>query len=162
MHKANERFVVKVRPGQAGGAETKRGSNRQVVYTWPSRKSLDSIMAKVKAISQQGTHQSLANLLNLINPVLRGWTNYFRHGVSKATFHYLNHYTWVRVVGWLRRKHPRTDWKSLRRRYFGNRWRLNEAGVDLYDTRAVPVSRYRYRGRRIPTPWEDWKTVTAT
>lgn len=70
--------------------QTKRGSNRQVVYTWPSRKSLDSIMAKVKAISQQGTHQSLANLLNLINPVLRGWTNYFRHGVSKATFHYLN------------------------------------------------------------------------
>jgi RNA-directed DNA polymerase len=41
--------------------------------------------------------------------VLRGWTNYHRHGVSKATFGYLRHFTWLRVVRWLRRKHPRAN-----------------------------------------------------
>lgn len=44
----------------------------RIVYTWPSRKAFASIMAKVKAISKQGTHQSLADLLCQINVVLRG------------------------------------------------------------------------------------------
>jgi RNA-directed DNA polymerase len=116
----------------------------------------------VKAISRQGTHQSLADLLSQINLALRGWTTYFRHGVSKATFHYLNHYTWRRVIGWIRRKHRRANWKVLRRRYFHYGWRLDHDGVDLFDTRAVPVTRYRYRGRKIPTPWDEWNTLTAT
>ena len=52
-----------------------------------------------------------------INVALRGWTIYFRHSVSKQTFNYLDHYTWHRVVGWLRREHRRATWKSIRRRY---------------------------------------------
>jgi RNA-directed DNA polymerase len=139
----------------------KRGTNQLVVYTWPSKKALASIMAKVKALSRQGTNQTLANLLVQVNWALRGWANYFRHGVSKATFHYLNHYTWFRVVGWLRRKHLRANWQFLRRRYFSNGWQLGQDGVKLFDTRAVPVTRYRYRGKKIPTPWDEWKTILA-
>ncbi|MFD8708560.1 group II intron maturase-specific domain-containing protein [Kitasatospora sp. NPDC059648] len=30
--------------------------------------------------------------------VLRGWCNYFQHGVSKSTFSYLDHFTWWRIV----------------------------------------------------------------
>jgi RNA-directed DNA polymerase len=138
--------------------QTKPGSAKLNVYTWPSRKALTSIMAKVKTLTRQGTNQSLADLLRQLNPALRGWSNYFRHGVSKATFHYLNHYTWRRVVGWLRRKHLRANWKLLRRRYFNNGWQLGQDGVALFDTRAVSVTRYRYRGQRIPTPWDEWKT----
>jgi RNA-directed DNA polymerase len=142
--------------------QTKPGTNKKAVYTWPSRRSLSSIMAKVKAIFRQGTHQSLADLLRQVNLALRGWTTYFRHGGSSRTFSYLNHYTWQRVVGWIRRKHRRANWKFLRRRYFGNRWHLADGGVTLFDTRKVPVIRYRYRGKKIPTPWDDWKTITAT
>lgn len=140
----------------------KGGSNKQVVYTWPSKKALASIMAKVKTISKQGTHQPLADLLHQLNLALRGWTAYFRHGVSKATFHYLNHHTWRRVVGWIRRKHRRATWRFLRRRYFSNGWRIAHDGVSLFDTRAVTVTRYRYRGTKIPTPWDEWNTITAT
>ena len=139
----------------------KGGSNKQVVYTWPSKKALASITATVKTISKQGTHQPLADLLHQLNLALRGWTAYFRHGVSKATFHYLNHYTWRRVVGWIRRKHPRATWRFLRRRYFSNGWRLAHDGISLFDTRAVAVTRYRYRGSKIPTPWDEGNTITA-
>ena len=140
----------------------KQGSDKQVVYTWPSKKALASIMAKVKTISKQGTHQPLADLLRQLNLALRGWTTYFRHGVSKATFHYLGYYTWRRVVGWIRRKHRRANWKTLRRRYFHHGWQLGQDGVDLFDTRAVTVTRYRYRGTKIPTPWDEWNAVKAT
>ena len=78
--------------------QVKRGSHKAFVYTWPSRKSLSSIMAKVKAITKQGTNNPLCDLLRQLNGVLRGWTNYFRHGVSKDTFAYLHQFTWLRVV----------------------------------------------------------------
>ena len=137
--------------------QAKRGSPKAFVYTWPSRKSLSSIMAKVKAITKQGTNNPLSDLLRQINGVLRGWTNYFRHGVSKDTFAYLHQFTWMRVVQWLRRKHRRANWKWLRRHYLANAWWPEHDGEALFDCRAVPVTRYRYRGAAIPSPWVGTK-----
>lgn len=66
------------------------------------------------------------------------------------------------MTGWIRRKHRRANWNTLRRRYFHHGWQLGQDGVDLFDTRAVAVTRYRYRGTKIPTPWDGWHTITAT
>jgi len=141
--------------------QRQRGSNKWFVYTWPSKKALASIMAKVKAITKQGTSNPPSDLLRQLNAALRGWTTYFRHGVSKATFSYLSDYTWHRVAGWLRRKHRRATWKFLRRRYLSNRSRPEQNGVALFECWAVPVTRYRYRGTAIPTPWDGWMTAMA-
>jgi RNA-directed DNA polymerase len=140
--------------------QTKRGSNKAFVYTWPSRKSLSSIMAKVKKIARQGTNNPLSDLLRQLNGVLRGWTNYFRHGVSKDTFQYLAQYSWERVVHWLRRKHRRANWGWLRRRYLANRWWPEHEGVALLNCGTVPVTRYRYRGKVIPSKWVTTSNVT--
>jgi RNA-directed DNA polymerase len=78
--------------------QPKRGSGKPTVYTYPSKKALASITAKVKTISRQNLNQPLAVMLHRLAPALRGWVNYFRHGTSKATFDYLRHYTWRRVV----------------------------------------------------------------
>ena len=135
--------------------QVKRGSNKAFVYTWPSRKSLSSIMAKVKAITKQGTNNTLSDLLRQINGVLRGWTNYFRHGVSADTFAYLHQFTWLRIVQWLRRKHRRANGGWLRRHYLANAWWPEHDGMALFDCRAVSVTRYRYRGAAIPSPWVE-------
>ena len=47
------------------------------IYSWPSKKALASIMAKIKAITRQATNQPLSDLLRQINAALRGWTVYF-------------------------------------------------------------------------------------
>jgi len=142
--------------------QTKRGSHKRFVYTWPTKKAVASIKAKVKALTRQGTNQPLSVLLRRLNGALRGWTNYFRHGVSKATFGYVSHYTWHRVFGWLRRKHRRANWKWLRRHYYlTNRWTPEQDGVELFDCAAVPVTRYRFRGAKIPTPWSTTTTEVA-
>ncbi|MGH9245724.1 MAG: group II intron maturase-specific domain-containing protein [Acidimicrobiales bacterium] len=141
--------------------QTKRGSNKRFVYTWPSKKALASIMAKVKAITRQGTNNPLSDLLRRLNSALRGWTNYFRHGVSKQTFNYLNHYTWHRVVGWLRRKHRRATWRWLRGRYLANQMVPEHDGITLFNSGAVPIIRYQYRGTKIPSPWDGWIEAMA-
>jgi RNA-directed DNA polymerase len=143
----------------------KRGSNKVYAYSWPCKKALASIMAKVKAITRQGTNQPLSLVLRQLNSALHGWAVYFRHGCSKQTFNYLNHYTWKRVWGWLRRKHRRANWKAIQRRYLmlpGNRLVPHDAGIVLFNPASVPVTRYRYRGTKIPNPWIERPATTRT
>jgi RNA-directed DNA polymerase len=130
----------------------KRGTDRRVVYTYPAKKALASIVAKVRALTRRSSHPMLAALLRQLNPVLRGWCSYFRYGVSKATFGYLDQYSWHRVVRWIRKRHNRTKWAVLFRRYLPG-WRPTEDSVVLFQPQTVTVSRYRYRAANIATPW---------
>ena len=134
--------------------DRKRGTSERFVYTYPAKKALASIKAKVRAITRQGTNHPLSSLLRQLNLVLRGWTTYFRHAVSSATFGYLHQFTWVRVVRWLRRKHPRANWRQLRRRYLRTGWWPEQDGMVLFDPARVAITRYRFRGASIPSPWE--------
>jgi RNA-directed DNA polymerase len=83
-----------------------QGSKRTTIYTYPSKAALAAVKARVRVLTQGNTDQTLANLLDRVNPVLRGWANYFRHGVSARTFSYLNAFSWRRVVNWLRQSTP--------------------------------------------------------
>ena len=61
----------------------KRGTKKLTVYTYPSKKALLSITAKVRALTNKAQHHSLADLLGRLNAALRGWCGYFRHGVPR-------------------------------------------------------------------------------
>ena len=75
-------------------------------------------------------------------------------GMSARTFSYLGSYLWGRVIGWLRRKHRRTTWKELRRRYCGGRWWPAGRELGMFNPAKVHTTRYRYRGvLGIPSPW---------
>jgi RNA-directed DNA polymerase len=132
----------------------KRGTDKRHIYTYPARKALAAVKAKIRALTRKDRNQPLAVLLHQLNQVLRGWTSYFKHGVSKATFGYLRAFVWQRVVCWLRHKHPRASWKWLRRRYLPGWW-PTDGEVSLVNPGAVVVSRYRYRADRIPSPWAE-------
>jgi RNA-directed DNA polymerase len=75
----------------------KRGhEGKWAVYTYPSKKALLSVIEKVRSLTRRKKHKTLALLLRSLNAVLRGWCNYFRHGVCSATFGYLDHFAWWR------------------------------------------------------------------
>jgi RNA-directed DNA polymerase len=133
----------------------KRGTNKMVVYTYPSKKALSSITAKVRALTNRVQHRTLADLLRQLNAVLRGWCNYFRYGVSAATFGYLGQFAWRRVAQWLHKRHPGITWKLLRHRYMSGTpgWRPVEDGIALFYPQQVAITRYRWRAANIPTPW---------
>src|SRR4051812_20883415 len=140
--------------------QIKPGTTKRYVYTWPSKKSLTSITAKVRTLTRRNRHRTLADLLRQVNPVLRGWCNYFKHGVSKRTFSYVDHFTWWRIVGWLRKRHLGLNWGTLIRRFLPE-WKIADGQVELFRPPTVAVTRYRYRGTRIPTPWTSPATEPA-
>ena len=113
-----------------------RGTAKRYVYTYPSKKALAAIKAKVRTTSRQNRNQPLAVLLHRLNLALRGWCVYFRHGCSARTFRYLEEFSWRRVIKWLRRKHPNATWKQLRRRYLPG-WRPTDSSVAPSNSAAV-------------------------
>ena len=135
----------------------KRGTSKQYVCTRPSRKAVQAIKDKVKARTYRSTrHQDLGELIRSLNSSLAGWANYFRHGVSKAVFSAIDSFTWLRLMRWIRRKYEgkhRLGMKDLRRRFCDKGWRFAHNGVVFTGASSVTVTRYRYRGSGIPTPW---------
>jgi RNA-directed DNA polymerase len=131
----------------------KKGTNRHYVYTYPSKKALAAVKDKVRALCQQDVNLPLETLLHRLGRMLRGWTAYFRFGVSHNTFRYLRAFLWRQVFGWVRRKYRRSNWKELRRRASRGRWWPTTEEVTLFDPAKVRTIRYSYRGSKIPSPW---------
>jgi RNA-directed DNA polymerase len=131
------------------------------IYTYPSKKALASVVTKVRALTRRAMNRTLADLLRRLNPTLRGWCNYFRHGVSKRTFVYVDHFAFWRVVGWLRKRHPKLNMHTLVRRHLPQ-WKISDGGIELFRSQAVAIERYRFRGTTIPTPWSSVTTGSPT
>ena len=127
-------------------------TGKRAVYTYPSKKALLSVMDKVRTLTRRRNHRTLADLLRRLNPVLRGWCHYFRHGVSSRTFSYLGHFAFWRIVSWLRKRHVGLNWGTLHRRYLPG-WQVRDGHTEMFRPSTVAIERYRYRGTRIPTPW---------
>jgi RNA-directed DNA polymerase len=138
----------------------KRGTTKSYVYTVPSRKAIQSIKDRVSAATYRSTqNQDLDQLLLRLNRMLAGWANYFRHGVSKATFTAIDSHAWSRIAGWLRRKHR--IGRSQLRRFCDRDWRFACRGVVFRGAASVQVIRYRYRGANIATPWTPRLTTVS-
>ena len=145
----------------------KRGTSEHHVYTVPSRKSIQAVKDKVAVKTYRSTQDwEFAALIQSVNRLLSGWANYFRHGVSKAAFAKVDAHAWNRIMRWLRRKHKgrtRLGMTELKRRFcLPGTWTFAANGITFTGASAVPVTRYRYRGNRIPTPWTPQPATSAS
>lgn len=84
----------------------------------PSKKSFKSIKAKIKEVINNNKTATAANLIMLLNPIIRGWCNYHRHVVSAKTFSSLDCYIWVCIWNWSLRRHPNKGKKWVAKKYF--------------------------------------------
>ncbi len=133
----------------------KRGTANWHVYTFIANRPIRSLKAKIRALTNRTSQQDLRPALIRLNQVMRGWANYFKHAVCKHTLGSLAHFAWWRVIRWLRTLH-RWRWKDVRRAFTTpqGRWMpITADGIELLDLQTVPVTRYRYRGGTIPSPW---------
>lgn len=85
-----------------------RWRGRWYLSQWPSPAAMRSLRARVKARtdpSQVG--RSIEEVVADLNPILRGWAEYFRHGASSRHFQHINEYVHLRLATYMSRKHGR-------------------------------------------------------
>jgi RNA-directed DNA polymerase len=130
----------------------------------PSKEAVKRHLAAVKDVI--GSYQTAPQevLVRHLNPVMRGWSNYYRSSVAKVTFRRLDHMVYEKLRAWAQRRH-----QNKSRRWVANKyWRLGDGlgwtfalrgGVRLHTYARTPIQRHtKVAGVRSPFDgdWPYW------
>lgn len=104
------------------------------------------------------TGRPLAYVIGKFNPILLGWRNYYRYATRAwRDFARLDRWIWERVGRWLRKKHRKVSWRTLRHRFTtnarGQRLRWADGSKRLRLLREGGTMRYPHRGIEKPNGW---------
>ena len=85
----------------------------------PKQKARINLQRKLKAIFRAKKGRPIKEIVEEINPILRGWVNYFRIGNSSKCF--------KKIEDWVQKKIRRHLYKTQQRKGFGwKRWNRQE------------------------------------
>lgn len=100
---------------------------RWYLYKWPSKRAMASIRGKIRErTDRRYARLPLEYAVENLNPVIRGWGNYFRYGNSGQKFDQIDAYVNERLAILASVKHGRTgrNWVSR----YNHQW-VNQLGV---------------------------------
>lgn len=101
-------------------------------------------------------------LIANLNPVIRGWANYYRTAVSKATFSKLDDRMYSALRSWARRRHPHKPTRWIAARYWRlPRWDFGTKEKILSRHTATRIVRHaKVPGRKTPFDgdWLYWSS----
>lgn len=83
-----------------------RAPHLHFMQRWPSPRAMSKVCRRVHELTDK-RHAGVKDVKQLIaslNPVLRGWANYFKTGNADAQFNTIDHYVHERIVHWLWRR----------------------------------------------------------
>lgn len=81
----------------------------------------EKVIAKLREIKAWlNSHKTIKteNVIQYLNPILRGWANYYRHSVSSETFQRFGYILWRMLWKWAKRRHPKKGAKWVKAKYF--------------------------------------------
>jgi len=84
----------------------------------PSDKNKKAFLGKIRETIRKHRASEQETLISLLNPMIRGWANYHRHVVAKATYNGVDDHIWHALWRWARRRHPNKPNKWVRRKYY--------------------------------------------
>jgi RNA-directed DNA polymerase len=77
------------------------------LFRWPSTKAMNAVREKIRSVThwrRWGRKLDLDEVIADLNPILRGWGNYFRTGNASRHFQAIDRYTTERLWALLRRR----------------------------------------------------------
>ncbi len=120
-------------------------------------KKIGQVLSNMKANTQEV-------IIKRLNPLLRGFANYYKGVISKETFQYINYRVWQYLWRWATRRHPNKGKRWVKDKYFhrlkGRHWTFMCKGTDrkgkkvsdfLYDISSTPIVRHiKVKGNASP------------
>jgi RNA-directed DNA polymerase len=95
----------------------------------PSKAAVRRIRERLRSELRSLRGTNAAAVIKRLNPIIRGWTAYYRTQVSARVFHALDQYLWRLVYKWARYSHSNKSAHWVAARYFD---RFNKARQDRW------------------------------
>jgi len=102
------------------GQNVRRYPNGKLLIK-PSKKNVKTFLDGIRRTIKAAHGVSAADLIDQLNPKIRGWANYHRHVVSKRTFGCVDHSIFSSLWKWARRRHPNKSPRWFKPKYFAQR-----------------------------------------
>jgi len=124
-----------------------------IVLATPQKEKVKELKSKLRKIWLNGVGWTVEALADKINPIIRGWANYYSIGTSTETFKELDTWMFRREIRFIKKRHPAkpTGWTSST--YFGrfnpnrpnNKWYFGskETGAYIIKFSETKIERHR-------------------
>lgn len=125
----------------------------------PQKEKVLALLAELRLWLNKHKQATAENVIRHLNPILRGWSNNYKHAVSKQIFSYVSHEVWKMLWKWCLRRHPEKGKDWVTKKYFGfhenARWRFQagsgEKTLYLFDASSVLIERHiKVKGTASP------------
>ena len=130
----------------------------------PSKTSIKSFLGNIRETIKSKPSVKTEELINILNPKIRGWGNYFRCVVSKATYSFIDSNLFNALWCWAKRRHPNKSANWVQRKYFRSQnlrnWIFHAKAhtkekellnLDLFYMSSIPIKRHvKIRGSATP------------
>jgi RNA-directed DNA polymerase len=147
-----------------------RKDNGKLLIT-PSRKNVHTCLEGIRKGVRENKQATAGNLIAQLNPKIRGWANYHRHGVSKETFSKVDHAIFCTLWQGAKRRHPKKAIKWIQKKYFtsieGQNWVfhgeiLGQKGafqpIRLFKAKSIAIERH-VKIQSAANPYDpEWQT----
>lgn len=119
----------------------------------PSKEAIKRFKQRMKEEWRKHNGSNVVGVMAHLNPIIRGWTNYYRTVVSKEIFGKLDHWMFTQGVQWAKKQHPNKPWYWIMPKYWGklnpkreDRWVFGNAkqgpGYSLLKLSWTPIKRH--------------------
>jgi RNA-directed DNA polymerase len=141
---------------------TYRGKPGYKTIIKPSPKAIKRHGDKTRSIIRQYRGAPQAGLIRALNPIIRGWTNYYRTCVAKRVFSKTESVVYHQLAQWAHWRHPRKTRAWRYRRYWKRsrtRMEFSDGKNTLFYHADTPIIRHiKVRGNKSPFDgdWAYW------
>ncbi len=125
----------------------------------PQKEKVLGFLAQLRSWLNKHKQAAAENVIRHFNPILRGWTNYYKTQVSKQVFSYVSTQVWKMLWQWCLRRHPNKGKRWVADKYFSfhanARWRFKALSgsktLQLFEVSSVPIERhFKVKGTASP------------
>ncbi len=136
------------------GVKTPKDISDYTMLITPEREKLIRLLSKCKEIMSSKKTITQDVLIKLLNPILRGWGNYYRHVNAKTIFYKIDYAIWWKTQRWSKRRHNNKSMKWIIDKYFTRIGRSGYFGKNnllLFRVSSIPIQRYikAIKGKRV-------------
>ena len=125
----------------------------------PQKEKVLAFLAKLRRWLNKHKQAEAENVIKNLNPILRGWTNYYKTQVSSRVFSYISKEIWKMLWRWCLRRHPNKGKHWVGDKYFSfhenARWKFQVTSgnkiLKLFDVSSVRIERHvKVKGAASP------------
>ncbi|MBN2569579.1 MAG: group II intron reverse transcriptase/maturase [Deltaproteobacteria bacterium] len=125
-------------------------------YIRPSKEGIRRHKAELKAVMKAHRSTGQYALIAKLNPVIRGWCNYYKHVCSKRTFDSLSYFLWQNLRRWGLRRHRGKSTKYVANKYWDRSVFGKSDGIHLMRHSQYKIVRHQ-KIKDVKSPYDgDW------